>query len=195
MARLQITLKDFEPWLYKWRVKINVSKTQLVCFNSRSGGSLTFCGQQVDEASKMKILGTTYDRRATGVSHCKQVAARAMSRVHLLRRLRGQTWGTSTQRLLQFYKQFVRPVMENGYAYTATAKRTSIKPLQVVQNSALRVVLKADRRTKIRDMEKATAIQPIEDRLQQLKNDAAKRYAGSSLISQLDTRLTLLAKH
>ena len=112
---LQRSLTTLEPWLAKWRVKINVKKTQLVCFGSEGvSSSITLCGEQVQEGRSMKLLGTTFDKAISGRLHCKELANRAMSRVHLLRRLRGQTWGTSWQRLLRFYKQFVRPVMENG---------------------------------------------------------------------------------
>ena len=195
LARLQLTLKDLEPWLYKWRIKINVSKTQLVCFGQMgAGSSLNFCGKKVKESNSLKILGTTYDKMGRATTHCKEIAARAMSRVNLLRRLRGRSWGTNGQRLLMFYKQFVRPVMENGYAYTATAKTTALKPLQVVQNSALRIILKADRKTRIQDLERRTGIPPIQQRLQQLKDGTAERYANSPLLARLHTRKNLLQK-
>jgi 50S ribosomal subunit-associated GTPase HflX len=45
MARLQITLRELEPWLNKWRIKVNAAKTQLICFGQRGqGGSITFLG-------------------------------------------------------------------------------------------------------------------------------------------------------
>jgi hypothetical protein len=138
LARLQHSLNLLEPWLYKWRIKVNVAKTQLVCFNQKgTGATLNFCGETIKEKMQMKVLGVVFDRGGSGTQHCKEIAAKAMSRVNLLRRLRGQTWGTSTQRLLQFYKQFVRPVMENGYAYSAKAKPSAIQHLQVVQNFVL----------------------------------------------------------
>ena len=44
LARLQHSLNFLKPWLSKWKVKVNVAKTQLLCFNQRSDGrKLTFC--------------------------------------------------------------------------------------------------------------------------------------------------------
>ena len=195
MARLQHSLNLLEPWLYKWRIKVNVAKTQLVCFNQRSaGGKLTFCEEEVKESKEMKILGTTFDRGGSGREHCKQIAAKAMSRVNLLRRLNGQTWGTSEQKLQQFYTQFVRPVLENGYAFTANAKPASIQHLNVVQNFALRVILRADKRTRILDMEEAAGIPPIQERLIQLRDNASERYKGSSLLNLLETRIEVIGE-
>ena len=64
MARLQITLKELEPWLNKWRIKVNAAKTQLICFNQRGQkeDSITFLGQQVKESKTLKLLGATFDR-------------------------------------------------------------------------------------------------------------------------------------
>ena len=111
-----------------------------------------------------------------------------MSRVHLLRRLRGQTWGTSWQKLLMFYKQFVRPVMENGHSFSAMAKQTAIQPFRVVQNSAMRVILGAPPRSRIRDLEEATGLQDIVTRLKKLKTDAEQRYQRSPLVQMLNLR-------
>ena len=77
---LQRSLSALEPWLAKWRVKVNVKKTQLVCFGSNGvGSSITLCGEQVQEGRSLKILGTTFDKAISGVLHCKELASRAMS--------------------------------------------------------------------------------------------------------------------
>ena len=140
----------------------------------------------------MKLLGTTFDKAISGRLHCKELANRAMSRVHLLRRLRGQTWGTSWQRLLRFYKQFVRPVMENGYAFSAMAVQTAIQPFRVAQNSAMRIILGVPPWSRIRDMEETTGLQDIQTRLQKLKTDAEQRYQRSPLIHMLNLRKEML---
>ena len=105
MARLQISLRALEPWLKKWRIKINVKKTQLICFNQRGqkNESITFLGEQVKEGKTLKLLGATFDRGLSYREHCTGVAKKAMSRVNLLRRLRGQNWGVRCRRLLNFY--------------------------------------------------------------------------------------------
>ena len=128
MAHLQITLKELEPWLNKWRIKVNAAKTQLICFNQRGpDDTITFLGQQVKGAKTLKLLGSTFDRKLSYREHCTGVAKKAMGRVHLLRRLRGQNWGVRHRKLLTFYKQFVRPVMENGYSLSARAKPNAFR--------------------------------------------------------------------
>ena len=194
MARLQITLKELEPWLNRWRIKVNAAKTQLICFNQRGQkeDSITFLGQQVKEAKTLKLLGATFDRGLSYREHCTGVAKKAMGRVHLLRRLRGQNWGVSTRKLLTFYKQFVRPVMESGYSLSAKAKPHAFSSIQVVQNSALRASLRAPWRTRITDLHDQAGIPLMEQRILEPRNNAANRYQGSQLLQLLDTRKTLL---
>ena len=193
MARLQISLRELEPWLKKWRIKVNAAKTQVICFNQRgTGASVKFLGQTIVEGKSLKLLGATFDRGLSYREHCTGVAKKAMNRVNLLKRLRGRNWGVRHRKLLNFYKQFVRPVMENGYSLAAMAKPTAINSIQVVQNSALRVSLQAHRRTRIADLHKEAGIPMMKERVTQLREQAVQRYQGSQLIKLLDTRKSLL---
>ncbi len=195
MDRLQITLRELEPWLKKWRIKVNATKTQLICFNQKGqGNAINFLGQRVVEGKTVKLLGATFDRGLSYREHCTGVAKKAMSRVHLLRRLRGQNWGVRSRKLLTFYKQFVRPVMENGYSLSAKAKPNAFKSIQVVQNAALRVSLQAPYRTRITDLHLQAEITTMTERINQLRENAGQRYQGSHLMHLLDTRKSLLEK-
>ena len=78
--------------------------------------------------------------------------------------------------------------MENGYAYSANAKPSAIQHLQVVQNSVLRVALRAHRRTRIPDLHQEAGIEDIQERLNSLKDNASGRYKDSFLIHLLEAR-------
>ena len=68
----------------------------------------------------------------------------------------------------------------------------SHKVKSVVQNSALRVVLKADRRTRITDMQRETGLELLQDRLNHLKVNASGRCKDSFLIHLLEIRKSAL---
>ena len=193
IKRMQISIKQLEPWLSKWRIKVNAKKTQFICFGTQGNeGKITLCGEVIKEGKTIKFLGTTFDKALSAKPHCTEIASRAMSRVHLLRRIRGKTWGASKPRLTRFYKQFIRPVLENGYAYSATGKTSALKRLRVVQNAAMRTILCAPPRSRIVDMEKKTGLPDVHLRLTSLKSAAQQRYQGSSLMKMLQLRLALL---
>ena len=82
--------------------------------------------------------------------------------------------------------------MENGYAYSANAKPSAIQHLQVVQNSALRVALRADKRTRIKDLHRDAGLENIQERLNIMKANASGRYKDSFLIHLLEARKSAL---
>jgi hypothetical protein len=191
---MQISIRHLEPWLAKWRIKVNAKKTQFVIFGSCKGKASTIqlCGETITEQNSIKFLGTTFDKPLSAMTHCSELSKKAMSRVHLLKRLRGRKWGAKKSKLLNFYKQFIRPVMENGHAFTATGKKTAIQKLKVVQNSAMRTILQAPPRSRIADMEKETGLPDILQRIKTLKTAAAQRYQGSSLTEIMTVRTSIL---
>ena len=141
-VRMQKSLNDLELWCSKWRIKLNVAKTQLVRFPKRRDKlELMLFGREIVEQDELTLLGVTFDQRLSFNSHCRKKAKEASRRVGLLRRVSGQRWGASRRVLLNLYKQYVRPVLETGSAGTADGAKTSLALLQRVQNSALRTSL------------------------------------------------------
>lgn len=192
--RLQRCLSDIERWCSVWRVKINVAKTQLMSF-SRSRQPckpLHLFGEAIKEQKELTLLGVTFDQGLTYRSHCAVKAKTASTRINLLRRLRGQRWGTSSRTLLQFYKSFIRPVLETGYVCTARASKTSRTTLQRTQNTALRTVLKAPFRTRITRLHEQAGIEYLSARLRAMRRKAITRFGDSKLMQEVATQRALL---
>jgi len=194
LYRLQLALQLLEPWLKMWRVKLNVAKTQLTCFGQlATDGTITLLGQQVTEKKSIKILGMNCDQRRSMTLHCREKAMAGARRVALLRRLHGHSWGANKGKLLMFYKQFIRPVMETGYIATANACASAKTLLQRVQNSALRAIYRPPPRTRMKDLHARAGLIEISERLQHLRERAITRYENSSLISRMNDKVTIIA--
>jgi len=192
--RLQQALNDLEKWCSTWRIKLNVAKTQLVCFTKSKAKvpPLKLFGQPVPEQDELTLLGATFGKYGSLATHCRAKASKANARVAMLRSLSGQQWGSSSKTLLGFYKQFVRPVLETGSVCSAVADKTHIASLQRVQNSALRVALRRSRDTRITELHLDAGIDPIADRLTQLREKAVKRFGQSELMQNLELLQSLL---
>jgi len=185
--RLQRSLNDIQRWCSKWRIKLNVGKTQLVCFSRKKRKlKLEMFGKTIEEANAMKMLGVTLDRDLHLTEHCRKLATKAMQRVRLLRLICGRSWGASKSVLLHLYKQYVRPVLETGSVITACATKSSIQRLQLVQNAALRTALRAPRRTRILDLHGRAGIQMIAERLMDLRRNAITRFGDSDNVQALE---------
>src|SRR2546426_3053473 len=193
--RLQRALNDIELWCTIWRIKLNVAKTQLDSFPRRKEKlELKLFNQTIKEQKELTLLGVTFDEQYSLKAHCAEKAKKAISRVNLLKRLSGQTWGANSRTLLMFYKQYVRPVLETGSVNTADAKKSHLAKLQRVQNSALRVALHLPYWTRITRLHKLARIVPIAKRLKTLQSHAVKRFAASQLMVYLKNQKLLLEK-
>ena len=127
---------------------------------------ITIDGTPVPTDRKPKILGVTFDPMLTFTPHTSDIAARASSRLQVLKALAGTSWGQDKETILLTFKAIIKPVL--SYAapvwFPATC-RTNIEKLQRVQNQALRIasgsLLKAD----IQHLHSETSILPLSDHL------------------------------
>jgi len=204
--RLQRTLGDIhvEAWCTRWRIRLNAAKTQLVSFRATAKKrrqrktahmtvkSLKLSGQIIKEQTTMTVLGVIFDQRLSYGQHCKDRAAKAVQRVNLMRMLRGQTWGASKRTLLHLYKQYVRPVLEYGAVCSADAKPSHIRRLQLVQNKALRTILRQPWRTKTSDLHQMAALEMVAPRLRRLQEASVDRFGTSKAMESLRLQETLL---
>jgi hypothetical protein len=190
---LQLKLKALEPWLMKWRIKVNCSKTQFITFNTyKANQTLTFLGHTIKEQKHIKILGVHFERGFSMGKHCSYVASKAARRTNMLRRLRGNNWGASRQRLLMFYKQFIRPVIEYGYQASRHAKDCHRRKIQRAQNSALRVILRLPMKTRITKLQAIAKLPDMSSRIAWLQARAEQRYQNSPLLAHKNITETFL---
>jgi len=194
--RLQRALRDLELWCSRWRIKLNVAKTQLARFPKRRQEKLELklFGQTISVKDELTLLGVVFDQRLTFGRHCRLKAKEATRRVGLLRRVSGQGWGAGKRVLLNLYKQYVRPVLEYGNAGIADASKSNLALLQRVQNSALRTSLRVPRRTRISKLHKLARMDPVPKRLRSLQSRAVARFGASPLMKSLRLQQGLLGK-
>jgi len=62
--RLQRALDDIQKWCSKWRIKLNVTKTQLVTFShTKTKMTLKLFGESIHEQNELTLLGVTFDKK------------------------------------------------------------------------------------------------------------------------------------
>ena len=192
--RMQRALSDIEAWCSKWRIKLNVAKTQLFCTSlKRQKRELKLFGRQITETNELSLLGVTFDKRHSFIPHCRKKAAEGMRRVQLLRVVSGRNWGANRRTLLKLYKQFIRPVLDYGHVSTYMAAGSGLELLQRVQNSALRLALRAHRRTSIAGLHAAAGMEVMAARLHTLKQKSVGRFADSECVRALATQSEVMA--
>ncbi|KAJ8710242.1 hypothetical protein PYW07_009608 [Mythimna separata] len=134
---------DLLPWLAKWRLSVNVSKTQaLVTGLAPLPPRLKLCGAEIEWAPRAKYLGVTIDRRLTMGAHARNVAAQGRAVRHRLKPVLSSRLPVRVK--LGIYKAYIRPVLTYAApAWFALTCETNRVPLRAQQHLALRSVVDA----------------------------------------------------
>lgn len=192
--RLQRALRSIEEWCSRWRIRLNVSKTQLV--NFRQGGSmeLELFGEKVESVNEMKVLGIRFDQLGNLTAHCKEKAEKGYKKLRLLRMVSGQSWGANKETILRLYQQYVRPSLEYGAVVTAGACRAAIYRLELVERAAMRIAVHPPPRTRITSLYDQTGLQPLPERLAMLRESTVARIGSTPGVQELEALCALLPR-
>lgn len=148
VAGLQSALDAIGEWSVMWRLAFDAGKTKLMVFGPRGTEGLLYSevwkllGVTLEMVSQMKVLGVWLDSGLTMATHMTHVRNRAALRIGVLKSVSGSSWGADTLTLLTLYQSWVRPVMEYASPVWALSNRRQLHALDVLQNEALRVVLR-----------------------------------------------------
>ena len=165
--RLQLALDKLNKWTKQWAVKLNASKTTFSVFSLSPRPpsiQLTFDGCNLPQDESPTYLGVTYDRRLTWKQQIEKAESKAKSRLRLMRKLAGSTWGTNDQTLKKVYTGYIHPVIEYGMTAWCTAAKSHFDRLNIVQNQANRIITGGIKSTPIIEMENATGLHSIDER-------------------------------
>ena len=103
----------------------------------------------METVDKTKYLGAILDSHLTYSNHGNYIRGKAMGRIKMSGRTRNVV---STEISLQLYKTFVSPIFDYAApAYDCLLQRVSYS-VQKVHNCTLRIILRADRRSHMKDM-------------------------------------------
>lgn len=165
--RLQEVLKSLEIWMKKWHLAINARKTSYTIFSlstQKQKVSLKIGGQALTEDESPKYLGVTFDKRFTWRKQIEKSESRGKSRLALMKKLAGTTWGADAKNLKKMYTGRVRPVLEYGITAWGAAAKTNFEKVSKVQHQATRIITGAMKSTPITALETITGLESIEDR-------------------------------
>ena len=187
VSRLQKAVNDVEVWCRKWRMKLNGDKSNLVII-SRGGQiedenlCILLFNDVVRPVSKAKFLGLEIDESLSFKGHIQECVEKAHKRLNILRILaRG---GTDPVNLIRLYKTYIRSVFEYGCISFLHAPILTLRPLQVVQNMALRICLNLPTYISTDRLHEYACLPKVGDRLNEV---------GSGLLGRMKVRNGLIA--
>jgi len=141
-------LKKYIDFFHKWKIKINVEKTQAIFHTRRRTREIPRrplfiqTGMNIPWSTEpVKYLGMLFDKTATMKHHIDYVINKTSIATRILYPLINRKSKLNQQNKLLLYKVALRPIMSYATPILNTVAKTHLKKLQVVQNKILKMCL------------------------------------------------------
>ena len=106
-------------------------------------------------------------------------------RINAIKAISGRNLGMQSQTLIHLYKMWIRPIALYGDPAYYSAAKTHINKIQVIQNSALRIALRRNRRSHITELHEEGCLIPLKDEAVRSSHRFVEKKADDSLIQRL----------
>lgn len=155
VQHLQNALNKLEIWSNKTGFRFSPTKTKYMLFskrNQKTNINLQLYGQSLEQVKTIRFLGMQLDCQLTWKSHVDYLKTTCTRLIGLLKVLANQSWGADSRTLLMLYRSLVRSRLEYGIVAYGTCHKTTLKKIEVIENTALRVIFGAYRTTPVESL-------------------------------------------
>ena len=174
MKIIQDGVNALEKWCTKWCVTLNPQKSQLVCYTKcprhkkeidELKPTIRMFGEDISIIAEATFLGVVFDTRLTWEPQFRQMTTKAYKRLNLLRHLSSLSKNPDPNILIRLYRSIIMPIFEYGSVCFINAAETHLDKLQLIQNQALRIVMKCPRYVMTKDLHDCTGSQNVKNHL------------------------------
>ena len=189
---MQLHLDHLEKWSNRWRLQFAPHKCNIIVFSEKSHPdqfSLKLYNELLPQVKSCKFLGIIFDQKLSFKEHFEKITESCEELLKILKVLSHSSWTLNFKTLLSIFKLLIRSLIEySSIIYDITAKSIT-KKLQIVQNDALRLILKLKRENGNQELHTRSKIEYIEDRMKNLNKKYLNKAMGNEneLIESLVT--------
>lgn len=141
-SELQATINCLTQWGAHRGLKFSPTKTKVLNFTRKRlqiNLQLSLYNECLDQVTETTFLGLKFDSRLRWTSHIRQLKKKCFQRMNILKVLNGSSWGSDRKCLLRLYTCYIRSLMDYGSIIYSTASQSTLKQLNTIQNTALRI--------------------------------------------------------
>lgn len=164
--KMQTVLNLLEKWLLNNSLYVNTKKTKVMLFNgvteSKNYIDVKLYGQSLEFVDEWKYLGVIIDNELNFKKHSKYIVKKIGKKVNYFNRI---SKNISLMSRVTLYKTIIAPHFEYCPTIVYYLNETEKNKLQILQNRAMRIILKVNRYTHIRDMLDSLGFMSINQRL------------------------------
>lgn len=146
IKRMENSLSLYNKYLLKWKIKINIDKTQAIIFpfnksyKRNPSRELNFGNIQVPIKTSVVYLGVILDKKLNFAEHIKSTCEKAIAAGRSLHSMMGRSSALSYKNKNRLYKCVIRPIMTYAAPVWHKAARSHLKKLQIIQNKNLKII-------------------------------------------------------
>lgn len=143
---LQKHLRDIEIWSNTTGFKFSTEKTKCVLFSKKpviNYPNLYLYNQALEFVQEIRFLGMIFDQCMNWQTHIKRLILSCQNGLNLLKFLANKKWGADSDILLRLYRLLIRSKIDYGSIAYSSATKTTLKYIDTVHNSAIRIILGA----------------------------------------------------
>lgn len=148
--------------------RFSPSKTQAIHFcrlrKPHDLPPLLIHGNQIEFKSQVKLLGITFDEKLRWHPHITEISAKCKAVLNIMRCTTGLTWGAERETLLRIYRALILSKIDYCSVAYGSARHTALKPLEAIQNAAVRLCTGAFRTTPVESLLCESGNMPLSDR-------------------------------
>ena len=190
-STLQREVDKLEEWCRKWQVTLSPHKSKLILFTKcprhkdeviRNNVSINLFGEGISLSEEAEFLGVTLDTRLTWEPQTRKIVSKSYKRLNLLRAVSAMSNTLKPDVIVKLYKSTIRSLFEYSSLCIINAAECHMKKLQLIQNQALRVILRTPAYVSIDDLHDCSGIPRIKDHI---KEFARKRFLSMEYRSPL----------
>jgi hypothetical protein len=137
---------SLEKYFKKWKVSLNMDKTQAIFFTKRRklelpGRTIKIFNKNISWQNSAKYLGLILDKKLTFKNHIEAVIEKANKSSRILYPLLNRKSKLNLKNKLLLYKVALRPIITYACPIFGDAAKTHQKKMQTFQNKIIKIIL------------------------------------------------------
>ena len=96
-------------------------------------------GKRISCVEETRFLGLIFDRKLSWIPHIKDLKARCLKTLEILKALSHTSWGADRKHMLMLYKSLIASKLAYGCEIYSSAKDSKLKTLNSVHNAGIRI--------------------------------------------------------
>lgn len=165
MQKMNEDLERISQLLKMLKLKLNVKKTKFMIFHGRNEQvdmKLEIDNTEIERVDSFKYLGVLIDDRLDFNSHCDYTTKKMAKKVNFIGRIRNKI---DSKTALLLFKSIIVPHYDYCASILFLLNKTQINLIQMIQNRALRIILKAKRDTSTSWMHEKLNLMTVNQRI------------------------------